>query len=54
MAKVIGPNGLVTEVPDRLVVSLVGNGDRGYRLPEPPAKPKTRRRAASRPKKVSE
>jgi len=53
MAKVIGPNGLTTEVPDRLVVSLVGSGDRGYRLPEPPAKPKTRRRAPKN-KKVSE
>lgn len=37
MAYVIGPNGLKTEVPDRLVAPLVGNGDRGYRLPDPPA-----------------
>lgn len=37
MAKIIGPNGLVTEVPDRLLAPLVGNGSRGYRLPDLPA-----------------
>ena len=54
MAYVIGPNGLKTEVPDRLLAPLVGNGDRGYRLPDPPApakKAQARKRAATRSKK---
>jgi len=30
MAYVIGPNGLMAEVPDELLSSLVGDGSRGY------------------------
>lgn len=58
MARVIGPNGRVTEVPEPTASSLVGNGQRGYAYapeavpePEPESKPAPKRRA---PRKTRE
>jgi len=40
MAYVIGPNGLVTQVPDDVARALIGDGDRGYAPASEPAKPR--------------
>lgn len=44
MAHIIGPNGLVTEVPDDVARALIGNGDRGYA----PATPKPVKRTPAK------
>ena len=45
MAYVIGPNGLVAEVPDDVARALIGDGDRGY---APASKPRPVRKTPAK------
>ena len=48
MAYVIGPNGLVTEVPEDVARALIGDGDRGYASASEPAESKPAKRTPAK------
>ncbi|QIZ35101.1 hypothetical protein [Saccharopolyspora sp. ASAGF58] len=52
MAQVVGPNGVVTYVPDEIARSLVGDGGRGYEYAPEPQATEPAPKEASTPKKT--
>lgn len=52
--KVIGPNGLVVDVPGSIATGLVGDGSRGYRYaPEKEAEEKAEAKAKPRRRRAT-